>query len=93
MIDTKKFVRRTFYVDAVQVTLDNLEDVAKWCSGEVRVAKKPESTLDEKYVKVWVYRPLNERQTMAFVEDWVLYAGTGFKVYSPKAFEKNFKVE
>lgn len=88
MIDTKKFARRPFFVDAVQVTSENVEDVAEWCMGEVRTT---EQTAEEKYVKVRVLRPLTERQTKAFVGDWVLYAGTGFKVYTPKAFEKSFE--
>lgn len=85
-VDPKKYVRKPFYVEAVQVTAENMEDVAKWCSGELR--KQGE---DESYIKVWVQRPLDERQTKAFIGDWVLYAGTGFKVYMTKAFEKSFE--
>lgn len=84
----EKFARRPFFVDAIQVTAENLDAVAAWCMGETRTT---EQTAEEKYVKVRVHRPLTERQTKAFVGDWVLYAGTGFKVYTPKAFEKSFE--
>ena len=92
-IQTKKFARKPFYVDAVQVTLDNMEEVASWCRGDVRKAENSEGdkTLVP-YIKVRVHRPLTERQTQAFAGDWILYAGTGYKVYTQKAFEKSFEV-
>lgn len=95
-IETTKFARRPFYVDAVQVTEENMDEVATWCQGDVMTDVKaitaPETSGDDHpYVKVRVHRPLTERQTKAFVGDWVLYAGTGFKVYTPKAFEKSFE--
>lgn len=89
-VDTKVYVRRPFNVEAVQVTAENMEDVAQWCSGDIRTAKKEANGPDEKYVKVTVYRSLNDRQTKAFAGDWVLFAGTIFKVYTAKAFEKSF---
>lgn len=89
-IKTEKFVRKPFYIDAVQVTSENVKDVAEWCQGEVRKVENAKS-VTEKYVKVHVHRPLNERQTKAFAGDWVLYAGSGFKVYTPKAFITSFK--
>lgn len=83
---THKFSRKPFYVDAVRVSEANIEEVAEWCEGEIL-------TLNDgtRYIKVRVHRPLTERQTQAFLGDWVLYAGTGFKVYNPKAFDKSFE--
>lgn len=81
---TTKFTRNPFDVDAVQVTAENIHDVAKWCQGEVATED------DKQFVKVRVLRVLNERQTKAFIGDWVLYAGTGYKVYTNKAFQKSF---
>lgn len=90
-MDTVKYVRKPFYVEALQVTAENIEAVAEWCSGEIRTTKKPGSDDEVRYIKVWVQRPLDERQTMAFEGDWLLYAGTGFKVYMDKAFQKSFE--
>jgi len=93
MIDLKKYTRVAFHVDAVQVTADNIGDVADWCGGDVRTT----ATEDEHgvkaspYIKVRVKRPLTPRQTKAFIGDWVLYAGTGFKVYTDNAFQKCFE--
>ncbi len=86
MLETNKYARKPFHVDAVQVTADNIEEVASWCEGDI----VGDAETETRYVKVKVYRPITERQTKAFVGDWVLYAGTGFKVYTPKAFEKSF---
>lgn len=84
-METTKFTRKPFDVEAVQVTADNIDEVAKWCQGEVITQND-----GSKFIKVRVLRVLNERQTQAFVEDWVLYAGTGYKVYTDKAFRKSF---
>ena len=85
-VTTEKFARKPFYVDTVQVTEENINDVAAWCEGEVRTFAD-----GNKYVKVHVHRPLNDRQTMASIGDWVLFAGSGFKVYTTKAFFASFE--
>jgi hypothetical protein len=33
---TTKYVRKPFEVEAVQVTEENLEEVAQWCHGELQ---------------------------------------------------------
>lgn len=88
MIETTKFARKPFFVDAVQVTAENMEQVAQWCKGDVRTEGSGEEV---KYVKVRVNRPLTDRQTKAYVGDWVLSAGSGYKVYTDKAFAKSFE--
>jgi hypothetical protein len=85
MIETQKYERNPFPVQAVQVDEHNVQDVADWCAGSVNGPKGAQ------YVKVNVFKPMNDRQTQAFVGDWVLYAESGgFKVYPDKAFKKNF---
>lgn len=84
---TAQYQRKAFSVDAVQVTEENIEDVAKWCSGDLRVSPNEQK---DSFIKVRVHRPLNERQTRAYPGDWVLYAGTGYKVYTDPAFKKCF---
>lgn len=83
---TEKYVRKPFDVDAVQVTAENMEEVAKWCKGKI------ETTEDTKlpFIRVDVPRVLTEKQTKAFVGDWVLYAGSGFKIYTNRAFKGVF---
>lgn len=74
----------------VRVTDENLRAVAAWYDGHVYV--KPNKNIETvAYIKVPVRRPNNERQTQAFVGDWVLKSEQGFKVYGPKAFADSFE--
>jgi hypothetical protein len=95
IVQTLKFVRKPFYVDAVRVTSANMSEVAQWCGGTVRQAKPDgdvqQGRIPQKYVEVPVYLPMNDRQKMAFVGDWVLFAGKGYKVYTNPAFNKTFQ--
>lgn len=84
----EEFERLPFTIEAVQVTPQNIRQVAKWCRGTVESAGRRGI---QKYIQVEVKRALNDRQTRAYVGDWVLKAGTGFKVYTPKAFEESFR--
>lgn len=88
MIEINQYARKPFIVEAVQVSEENMFDAARWCKGEVRASN---SDAEGKHIKVHVKRPLNARQTKAFVGDWILSAGTGFKVYTNDAFLKNFE--
>jgi len=85
MLETSQYVRKPFNIDAVRVTAENIQEVARWVDSEVRNDQR-----DGQYVKVRVHNPRNEKQTKAYVGDWVLYAGTGYKVYTNKAFLKDF---
>lgn len=84
---THKFARKPFYVDAVRVSETNIEEVAQWCEGEIKTDSQ-----GLRYIHVTnVHRPLNDKQTQAYLGDWVLLYGSGFKVYIPKAFDKSFE--
>lgn len=96
MVNTAKYVRKPFEVQAVQVTEENFEDVASWCGGTIVTTRAPKEadelteTEEKRYIKVNVSRPLNERQTQAFVGDWLLEAEKGLKVYADGPFTRNF---
>ncbi len=92
MVEIRKFVHKpTKPVDAVRVTAENISDVSEWCTGEVRTIQKPGETTEEKHIKVRVHQPLTDRRTQAFIGDWVLSVGPGFKVYTNTAFRKSFE--
>lgn len=90
-MDIQKFKRNPFYVDAVKVTVDNMDEVAAWCQGKVQILGMPDGSEPETFIKIKVFRPANERQTKAFPGDWVLHAGRGFKVYQDEAFLRDFE--
>lgn len=83
-----EFTRKTFNVRAVQVTGRNMEEVAKWCKGTI-VTEMVEGEA-VKFIKVNVHRPINEEQTKAHINDWILVSPTGYKVYNDKAFNNSF---
>lgn len=86
---TETFFRIPFPVEAVRVTDENMEDIAKWCGGQVESATQSGKTV--KYIKVDVKNPMTERQKKAYIGDWVLYAGKGWKCYTNKAFHGCFE--
>lgn len=89
---TNTFVRKPFEIEAVQVTEENMQDVAKWCGGKIKTRPgQTEEASNEKYILVPVHNPTNEEQKMASVGKWVLWSRTtAFKVYSKRAFASSF---
>jgi hypothetical protein len=91
-MQTQRFVRRPFYVDAVQVTQENMEAVRKWSNGKIRqTSQEPKAS----YIYIHVRVPMTKKQTQAFVGDWVLRSVSGdgivsFKIYGDIAFNKAF---
>lgn len=89
-VQTQTFHRKSFPVQAVQINPENMEDVARWCGGTIEHDGEKEGHLSRDYIKVRVAYPINERQTQAYLGDWVLKSGKSFKVYTNAAFEKSF---
>lgn len=96
-LDIAQFARKPFYVEAVQVSEENIQEVAAWVGGRIKRTNRKGEGL-EPYVKVNVKRPLHDRQKQAFVGDWVLRYETlhgtrtavTYKVYTNEAFARNF---
>lgn len=89
-METQKYIRKPFEVEAVQVTEENIEAVAEWCDGKIEFETDVPGS--KQLIRVKVKHPLNARQTKAYVGDWVLKAGEGFKVYNQVAFDKSFEL-
>lgn len=87
---TQTFERRPFDVQAVQVTPDNMAEIAKWCRGEVLENSDKGEQLSRKYITARTTNPRDKRQTQAYLGDWVVKSGNSFKFYTPSAFAKNF---
>jgi hypothetical protein len=91
-MQTKKYARKAFFVEAVQVTAENMDEVAQWAEGTIQEDPEQSGSGPVKFIEINVHRPLNDRQRKAYVGDWVLSAGTGFKVYTNKAFLSSFEI-
>jgi replicative superfamily II helicase len=93
-IVTRKYVRKPLIVDAVQVTVENFEELADWCQGSIvnNDKSEPVEEVDPsiQHIHVRVHNPRSERQTKAFVGDWILYTERGYKIYNTKAFTGTF---
>lgn len=88
-----RFAKRIFYIEAIQVTSENMEQIAEWCKGKIlRTRAKPEENYPASpFIKVDVKNPRNPRQTRAFVNDWVIRDEDGrWRVYPNKAFKLAF---
>lgn len=83
-VKTETWLRKTFYVEAVRVTKENISEVAEFCGGVV------ENTDGTPFVRVPNQNPANERQTQAYPGDWVLVRGDSVKSFPNKAFRRNF---
>lgn len=92
-MDIKTFDRKPFSVQAVQVTRENMKDVAEWCGGTVETKTTPTKNGQkrERFIKVPTTKPMNEKQTQAFATDWVLLSDKKFKVYTHRAFVHTFQ--
>jgi hypothetical protein len=84
-MDTKIYNRKPLTVEAVQITDDNIYEVAKWCGGSVITG----GHVIERVIEVKVLHP-QKSQTIAPPGYWILKSEQGYKIYSDKAFTKGF---
>lgn len=83
------YVRKPFPVKAIQVTPENMHEVAEWADGEIKNLGEHDGRWGP-FIEIEVINPVRPRQSQAFVGDWVLQTETGFKIYTRSAFAKNF---
>ena len=89
-VQTTTYQKNPFRVEAVQVTAENMEAVAAWCGGQINTIFDRAKNTQKFYIQVDVVRPWSKRQTRGYVGDWILQAGSGFKVYQDAGFRKSF---
>lgn len=87
-IKTESYRRKPLEVEAVQVTSENLYEVAEWCGGAVHTIKTGEET--KVFINVPVINSNRNPQFRASIGSWVLSSESGFKVYSERSFNNAF---
>jgi len=87
-MQTTTYQRKPLIVEAVQVTDENIYDVAKWCGGDVRT----NTTTNKKFIQLEVIHPQNPSQTKALAGNWILKSDQGYKIWSDSAFKKGFEL-
>lgn len=86
MIETSTYIRKPLIVEGVQVSDENMVQVAGWCGGIIDNTPSKRNYIKLQQVPVTP----NTRQNMAFPGDWVLKSDMGFKIYSKRAFDRTF---
>lgn len=85
--EAKKYVTRTFNATAMQVTADNLVEVARWCDGVVRGGFE----LAVEALLHYVELPWDAGSDKAFIGDWVVLRNKEFRRWPDKTFHVIFK--
>lgn len=85
-MDIKHGRKTSFDIDYVDVTVENIQEVADWCGGTVI------GTGSGIYIQIADKSAMNSRQTKAYVNDVMTkHLGLGtFRAFSRKAFEKAY---
>lgn len=91
MFAPTKFNRKSFGVEAVMVTADNIIEVAKWCGGVIKNATIPGITKPKSFIVINVLLAGKHEKASAFIGDWVTLSGPHFKVYGDKSFKSTFE--
>jgi hypothetical protein len=91
-METKQFTRKPFPVNAVQVGLDNVHELAEWCGGtvEMKPTKMMGTTTD---LPVIILKGQGENRGKDFeaaLGCWVVELKGSFRVYKPAQFEASF---
>jgi hypothetical protein len=91
-MDMKKYFRRPFEVNAVEVTPDNAQEVADWCGGTVAQGEYKHSKykIQLPVVKVPGNGPNKGKAVDARIGYFVVEHNGSFRVYRPKQFEETF---
>lgn len=92
MIVTATYQRRTFRVQAIRVTAENIMELTGWCGGVLIDGHLPAT--NAWYIRVPVSNITGRQQTQeAHVGDWItrLTDANNFRVYKNKSFLQAFQ--
>jgi hypothetical protein len=96
MLQTEKYNRRPFSVEAAQVSFENYRDVAEWCKGTVVMQKTKMLGVETEVPAVRVEGQGDNRgkSFVASLGCYIVELKGSFRVYKPAQFEASFvKVE
>lgn len=91
-MDIKQFTRKPFPVSAVQVTLQNVEQIAEWCKGTVvmRSTKMMGTFTDLPVIVLPGQGDSRGRDVEAALGCWIVELKGSFRCYKPAQFEASF---
>lgn len=100
MILTTTHQRKTFRVQAIQITAENMEEISRWCGGKLKtyvpdLKHRPGTYQDgQPCIELLVSRVMGrESVARAYVGDWItrIICGNHFNVYRDKKFRDMFQ--
>lgn len=99
MLVPEKFNRHVFAVEAVQVTEDNMQEIADWANGYVLtgmkllVDNKPRNVTKD-CILITVGDGEHMKESKAYVGDWILMRDDGWIIqYKDENFRKEYSKE
>lgn len=87
IVEFETYDRRTFEIQAIRITNENMQDIAEMCMGGIG---RPTSEDVRPYVNVPVMIDKRVVRQKAHVGDYLTYNGKEFKVYTKKSFAAAF---
>lgn len=92
-MDIREYARKTFPVNAVQVTLENVREVAEWCKGTVEMVPTRilGTVTDLPVVKMKGQGDNRGRDFTASLGSWIVELKGSFRVYKPVQFDESFE--
>lgn len=93
-METTEYTRKPFTVNAVQVSLENVEQIAEWCGGTVEQVKT--RLLGTETMLPCVKIPIQSSDSKgsffkALLGMWVVERKNTFRVYKPNQFDATFE--
>lgn len=91
-METRQYTRKPFPVNAVQVTLQNIEQVAEWCRGTVELVstRMLGTSTDLPVIKIQGQGDNRGKLFTASLGCFVVEQKGSFRVYKPAQFEASF---
>lgn len=91
-----RFMLKRFYVEAFQVTPQNMKDLARWCGGDIHETpeRDNQNRLTGNMLRfIATNKNPNDRQARAFAGDWIVQKmpRNRFKVFSHAQFIRNYE--
>jgi len=91
-MDITKYTRRTFEVEAVQISFENIEEVAAWCGGRIekRSTRMMGTTAMLPVISLKGTGVEHGNYYIGYLNCWVVKMGKTSRIYKPEQFEKTF---
>ncbi|WPJ30813.1 hypothetical protein [Streptomyces phage Psst4] len=93
-IETVEVFRKTWSARAVQVSDENIEAVARWCGGDIRMYHTSELGVMGRRIDLVVHGFKGVTNVdRAYIGDWIVFApkDSSFMVYKTKAYRATFE--